>query len=207
LAGRGAEARGLRLVLGLGNPGARYEGTRHNLGAMAVRELGRRHGLDPSRKGFGALWAKGRVLGQAVILALPQTYMNLSGRSAREILDYFDLEPADLVAVHDDLDLELGRLKLAVQGGAAGHKGILSIIGELGGDKFTRLKVGIGRPRYEEPVEQYVLNGFYADQGELAGKVVEVAADCLEVILTRGEGAAMQQYHRRKEEVEGKCKD
>ncbi len=194
---------GLRVVLGLGNPGPRYAGTRHNLGAMVVQELGRRHGLGISRKGFQSRWEKGRVGDRPVILALPQTYMNASGLAAREILAYFSLEPTCLVVVHDDLDLELGRIKVALKGGSAGHKGVGSIMDTLHTRDFTRLKVGIGRPRYRETIEQYVLDGFYADQRELAGKVVEVATDCLEVILLQGEAAAMQQFHRAKEEVEG----
>ena len=138
-----------------------------------------------------------------MILALPQTYMNLSGLAAREILAYFSLEPTCLVVVHDDLDLELGRVKVVRKGGSAGHKGVASIMDVLGTRQFSRLKVGIGRPRHRETIEQYVLDGFYADQREVAGKVVEVAADCLEVIIRQGEEAAMQQFHRAKEEVEG----
>ena len=130
--------------------------------------------------------------------------MNLSGRAARSILDYFDFGPDHLVVVHDDLDLELGRLKVAAKGRAAGHRGVLSIINELGTEHFVRLKLGIGRPRYREKVEEYVLNGFYAGQQGLVEQVVDQAADCLEVIIHQGIDRAMMKFHRAtKREVVG----
>lgn len=191
----GSEALGPWLVLGLGNPGQRYAGTRHNLGADVVGEVGRRQGLSLGRQSLSALWEKGRVGGENVILALPQTYMNLSGQAAASLMHYFNVGLERLIVVHDDLDLELERLKIARRGGAGGHKGVQSIIQHLGGDEFIRLKVGIGRPRYDEPVEKYVLDGWYADQRELVEKVVDMAADCLETILIRGVAEAMQQFH------------
>ena len=191
----GSEALGPWLVLGLGNPGQRYAGTRHNLGADVVGEVGRRHGLSLGRQSLSALWEKGRVGDENVILALPQTYMNLSGQAAASLMHYFKVGPERLLVVHDDLDLELERLKIARKGGSGGHKGVQSIIQHLGGEEFTRLKVGIDRPRYEETIEKYVLDGWYADQRELVEKVVDMAADCLETILTRGVAEAMQQFH------------
>ncbi|MCB2188107.1 MAG: aminoacyl-tRNA hydrolase [Deltaproteobacteria bacterium] len=193
------------LILGLGNPGPRYEGTRHNLGFTVVSELARRHGLTAAKSGFQSKWERGRVAGRPVILARPQTYMNLSGQAAQALLAYFRLTPDRLLVVHDDLDLPLGRLKIAHRGGAGGHKGIASLMSLLGTSEFSRLKLGIGRPRYDEPIEQYVLNGFYADQREVVDRLVHTAADCLEVILQEGYPAAMQQFHRSNtmEEVKG----
>ena len=117
----------------------------------------------------------------------------------------FNLEPGSLIAVHDDLDLPLGRLKVALGGGAGGHKGVASIIQRIGSPDFVRLKVGIGRPRHEEPVEKFVLSGFYADQRQLAEDMVLAAMDCLELIISEGPQAAMQRFHRpfSNEEVEG----
>lgn len=190
-----SESSGLWLVLGLGNPGQRYAGTRHNLGADVVEELGRRHGMSLRRASLSALWEKGRVGDANAILALPQTYMNLSGQAAANLMHYFDIGPERLIVVHDDLDLSLERLKIARKGGSGGHKGVQSIIQHVGGEEFVRLKVGIDRPRYDEPIESYVLNGWYADQRELVEKVVHMATDCLETILTRGVAEAMQQFH------------
>lgn len=196
---------GPRVVLGLGNPGPKYEATRHNLGFMVTGELADRHGLRLSRSGHRSLWDKGMVLGQKVIVAQPQTYMNLSGQAAQAVLAYFGLEPEALIVVHDDLDLPLGRLKVALKGRPGGHRGVADIIACLGDERFTRLKVGIGRPRYGEDSKKYVLESFYADQHELVGQMVQTAADCLETILAEGAQAAMQKFHRSiiKEEVEG----
>ncbi|ADK84101.1 peptidyl-tRNA hydrolase [Desulfarculus baarsii DSM 2075] len=184
------------LVVGLGNPGPRYATTRHNAGFMVVEELARRHGVGLVKSGHQSIWGKGLVEGRPVIAALPQTYMNLSGEAVAALLSYYRLPPTQLVVAHDDLDLELGRLKVAARGGAAGHKGVGSIISLLGTDEFARLRFGVGRPRHDEPIEQFVLNGFYADQRELGQKMVQVAADCLEVILGKGLAEAMQRFHR-----------
>jgi PTH1 family peptidyl-tRNA hydrolase len=185
------------LILGLGNPGAQYAATRHNLGFMVVAELARRLGVPLSRRGHGSLWGEGRLAGRKVILAQPQTYMNLSGQAAQGFMSYFDLPPERVVVVHDDLDLEPGRLKLAVRGGAGGHKGVASLLAHLGGGQFLRLRVGIGRPRHGEAIEDYVLNGWYADQRELFQQAVTEAADCLEVTVALGVTAAMNQFHAR----------
>lgn len=193
------------LVLGLGNPGPQYQGTRHNMGFAVTSLLARRNGLSLGRSGHRSLWGQGRLVGRSVILAQPQTFMNLSGEAAQSLLGYFDLEPGRLIVVHDDLDLPLGRLKVALGGGAGGHRGVASIIQRTGSSDFVRLKVGIGRPRYDEPIEKFVLSGFYADQRLLAENMVLAAVDCLEVIISEGPPAAMQRFHRSysNEEVEG----
>lgn len=196
---------GPALVLGLGNPGAQYAGTRHNLGFAVTSLLADRHGLVLSKSGHHSHWAKGRVAGRETIIAQPRTYMNLSGEAALSLLGYFGLETGSLIVVHDDLDLPLGRLKVALRGGPGGHKGVASIIRLLGSEAFGRLKVGIGRPRYEEPVEKFVLSGFYADQREKVVETVQVAVECLEVMLAAGAQEAMQKFHRpfSNEEEEG----
>lgn len=193
------------LVVGLGNPGPRYEGTRHNLGFRAVRELADRLGVGITRRGHQSLWGEGRSQGRKIVLALPQTYMNLSGQAVASLAHYYDLEPQRVVVAHDDLDQEPGRLKIALKGGAGGHKGVASIMQHLGSDQFIRLKLGIGRPRFGENIEDYVLSGFYADQHGVFDKVAVLAAECLAVILEQGPQAAMQRYHgvSLKEEVEG----
>lgn len=195
---------GPALVLGLGNPGDKYAGTRHNLGAVVVQELARRHDIKLGKKTMSSLWGQGAIRGRKAVLALPQTYMNLSGQAAAQLTRYFDLGPDAVTAVHDDLDLECGRLKVAVRGGSGGHKGISSLTSSLGTDRFTRLKLGIGRPRYQEEIDRFVLSDFYADQHEAVNSLVLAAADCLEVIMTEGPQAAMQRFHRPiNEEVEG----
>lgn len=193
--GRNKTQTGTRVVIGLGNPGRDYEDTRHNAGFMVVEELARRNGIGLSKSNHRSIWGKGTVDDLPVIAALPQTFMNLSGEAVYSLLKYFRLDPSALVVVHDELDLELGRIKVANRGGAAGHKGVGSIIRLLGTDEFARLRFGVGRPRHGEPIEKYVLSGFYADQQELGNKMVQVSADCLETMLSRGTAEAMQKFH------------
>lgn len=189
------------LILGLGNPGPEYQDTRHNLGALAVARLAGRHGMTLSpggqrARGFKALWAKGLIRGRKAILALPQAYMNRSGQSAAALASYFDLGREHLLVAHDDLDLPLGRMKLVLEGGSGGHKGVKSITDSLGTGRFMRLKLGIGRPRHQETVEDFVLEGFYADQRAEVLQLVESAADFLEEVISSGPGPARQKFHR-----------
>jgi PTH1 family peptidyl-tRNA hydrolase len=164
---------------------------------MAVEELARRASIALTRGGHHSQWGEGRGHGRKLILALPQTYMNLSGQAATSLMAYFDIAPSRLVVAHDDLDLAPGQLKVALRGGAGGHKGVASIIQALGDDRFLRVKIGIGRPRFGEAVEDFVLSGPYPDQREALDKAVSEAADCLEVILSHGPAEAMQRFHRR----------
>ena len=205
---------GLALVLGLGNPGSTYEGSRHNLGYMVGEELCRRHAIALKRGGLRtrklkSLWGRGQIAGRPVIVAQPLTYMNLSGQAAASILAYFDLAPEQMIVVHDDLDLAPGRIKVAVKGGAAGHRGVSSVQSFVGTDRFVRVKVGIGRPRFQEAMEEYVLNEFYPDQHDIFKQVVKAAADCVEMILAQGPQAAMERFHllnKQTAEGEGSCK-
>jgi PTH1 family peptidyl-tRNA hydrolase len=130
-----------------------------------------------------------------VLLAQPETYMNLSGRAVFRLISYFELNAADLLVIHDDLDLPLGRLKFVPKGGAGGHRGIASIINTVHTFEFLRLKVGIGRPQYGEEVEQYVLSPFYPADREMAATMVERAADAVESFLLSGLNQAMSLFH------------
>lgn len=150
----------MRLIVGLGNPGSKYEGTRHNVGFEAVLRLAERHSLKIVKKGFSSLWVKGSVDGREAVLLLPQTYMNLSGQAVREVVDFYKLSPADVAVAHDDLDLSLGRVKWDFEAGAAGHRGVSSMIDHLGTKGFYRVRMGIGRPERKEEVESYVLSAF-----------------------------------------------
>lgn len=164
---------------------------------MAVEELARRAGIALTSGSHHSQWGEGRGHGRKLILALPQTYMNLSGQAAISLMAYFDIAPLRLVVVHDDLDLAPGQIKVAVKGGGGGHKGVASIIQALGDDRFLRIKIGIGRPRFGEAVENFVLSGPYPDQREALERAVSEAADCLDVILAHGPAEAMQRFHRR----------
>jgi PTH1 family peptidyl-tRNA hydrolase len=183
------------LIVGLGNPGARYAATPHNLGFMVVDLLADRHDISLAKKSLEAHWGKGRLEGEAVVLAQPQTYMNLSGRAVAQLLRYFDLTPQNLVVVHDDLDVPGGRLKLSLGGGAGGHRGVLSIAEVLKTQEFYRVKMGIGRPPAFMASEDFVLKPFPREDWEAVASLVERAAQALVALITNGLAAAQNQFH------------
>ncbi|HPQ80531.1 MAG TPA: aminoacyl-tRNA hydrolase [bacterium] len=183
------------MIAGLGNPGREYSRHRHNIGFMVLRELASRHGIEAKRRSFGAHVGSGVIRGEAVILAMPLTFMNCSGDSVAPLIGYYKLSPGDLVVIHDDLDLELGRIKLARGAGHGGHNGIRSIIDALGTNDFLRVRAGIGRPPERMDPASYVLHAFDAGEEDAAGKLVSEAADAVEILLEEGLEAAMRRCH------------
>jgi PTH1 family peptidyl-tRNA hydrolase len=190
-----AEKRQLQLVVGLGNPGARYVKNRHNVGFMVVERLAARASLDFKKHPGRALVAQGPLGRDSVVLAKPQTFMNLSGFSVSALVHWFHIDVANnLLVVHDDLDLPLGKMRLRPTGGDGGHKGMASIIEQLRTQDFCRLRVGIGRPEFEEPF-QYVLEDFTPEQWSVMDPALNVAADAVEFFLVEGIAAAMNRYN------------
>ena len=185
------------LVVGLGNPGVRYEGTRHNAGFMAVDLLARQNNIDVGRTRFGSLLGKGRIAGIECQLAKPQLFMNLSGEPVQRIADYFSIATDRILVLHDDLDVEVGRIKVAAGGGAGGHKGVASIMGALGYGDFARVKIGVGRPPREWTAESYVLSRFGEHELELIEKELHWAAEAAEVFVTNGVAAAQARFNRK----------
>jgi PTH1 family peptidyl-tRNA hydrolase len=183
------------LIVGLGNPGARYAATPHNLGFMVADYLADHHDIPLAKKTMEAHWGKGRLDGQAVVLAQPQTYMNLSGRSVAQLLRYFDLGPKNLVVIHDDLDVPGGRLKLSLGGGAGGHRGVLSITDILKTQEFYRVKMGVGRPPVFMASEDFVLRPFDREDWEAVASLVERASQAVVTLITDGLVAAQNQFH------------
>ncbi|MEE9435837.1 MAG: aminoacyl-tRNA hydrolase [Candidatus Adiutricales bacterium] len=198
----------MRLVAGLGNPGQKYLGTRHNLGFEVVKLFSERHGINLNQKRFLSLLGQGRIGGTKVFLLLPQTYMNLSGRAVRQIVDYFDLATRDILIVYDDMDVELGRIKITAQGGAGGHKGMVSIIEHLKTTEFNRIKIGIGRSDPRMSGESFVLSRFRPEEEKIIQHSVETAVDAVELVLGQGLAEAQERFNRKvlytnsKEEVE-----
>ncbi len=191
------------LIVGLGNPGPEYEGTRHNMGFMVTGELARRYGIGLDCDSLHSRWGKGKVGEVPVVVAWPMTYMNRSGLAVGAVLRAFGLTPHSLVVVHDELDLPLGRLKVSLGAGPGGHKGVASIQQTINSKDFPRLRVGIGRPPAGTPVVEYVLGEFTPSEQATAHRMVHVAADCLECLLLEGPQAAMQKFHRPLQEEEG----
>ena len=149
----------MRLLVGLGNPGQRYAGNRHNIGFMIVDAISRRHDLSPWRRRFHGLAAEGQVGGERVLLLKPETFMNDSGRAVAEAAHFYKLEPADIIVFHDEIDLPPAKVRVKAGGGTAGHNGIRSIAGHIG-SAFRRVRVGVGHPGVREIVEYYVLQDF-----------------------------------------------
>jgi peptidyl-tRNA hydrolase, PTH1 family len=185
----------MRLIVGLGNPGREYAWTRHNLGWQVVAYLAEEWGIAPSKKSLESVWGQGRVGGETVILAQPTTFMNLSGQAVSLLLAYFKLSPADLVVVHDDLDVPLWRIKIVERGGPGGHRGILSIISKLHTEEFLRVKLGIGRPPAMMPTENYVLSHFPAAEAENVAQLVERGAKAVDTLVRTGLAAAQTRFH------------
>lgn len=184
------------LIAGLGNPGLRYKNTRHNIGSMVLQRWAKLLDISLSSRAFSAKGGRARVLEQEIILLCPQTYMNESGRSVRACAEYYRIEPEDIVVVHDDLDLDLGRIKVVKNGGSGGHKGVLSVFQYLRTRAFNRVKIGVGRPRYTEFVDDFVLSPFYKDDEAVVDKVIQGAVKACELFVGQGLVSAMNLTNR-----------
>lgn len=184
------------LIVGLGNPGVKYENTRHNVGFLLLDELARRWGGAPETEKWRSLSCRISRWGRRLTLVKPQTYMNRSGQAVSEIAGFFKVLPENIIVIHDDLDMHPGRLKLVFGGGAGGHNGIRSITQSLGSNGFYRLKVGIGRPGQGEvhpdvPVENYVLSALTRDEKALLDERITYVEDGLRHFIEDGPSRAM----------------
>lgn len=186
------------LIAGLGNPGKEYQNTRHNLGFLTLQALARRHQFLIEKRKFKSHYGLGEILGERVILLTPLTYMNLSGLAVGSFLRYYQISSDSLIVIHDDLDLPWTRMRIANQGGAAGHKGILSIIDQIQTRVFIRIRMGIGRPPENIPPESYVLEPFSAEEKKELPFLTSRACDAIEVIIEHGITTAMNRYNGRK---------
>jgi PTH1 family peptidyl-tRNA hydrolase len=188
------------LVVGLGNPGPAYAGNRHNVGAMVLDELAARAGIKlAAGKGARAraLSGEGRLAGRRVVLARPTTYMNESGGPVRGLLDYHHLDPADLVVVHDELDIPFAAVRLKRGGGEGGHNGLRSVTRSVGTKDYLRVRVGIGRPPGRQDPADFVLRDFSATERKELDLLVAEAADATEMLLERGLEGAQNVVHQR----------
>jgi PTH1 family peptidyl-tRNA hydrolase len=196
----------MKLVVGLGNPGAKYDGTRHNVGFAAVDLLGRRHGVqwEAAPRGIEAL--VGRWRAQDTVLAKPLTFMNLSGTAIVGLLQFYKVEVPDLLVIVDEVQLETGRLKVNPDGSAGGHNGLKSVIESLGTVQFPRLRIGVGRGDNRRDLADHVLARFDVDERALIEEAIERAADAAETFVTDGLPVAMNRYNRKQEAGSGPVK-
>lgn len=189
------------IIVGLGNPGKQYEHTRHNVGFDTIDVLAERYHISVDVKKHKALYGKGIIDGNKVILAKPQTFMNLSGESVRELIDFYKIdETEELIIIYDDISLEPGQLRLRAKGSAGGHNGIKSIIAHLGGQEFKRVKVGVGEKPKGYDLADYVLSRFSKGEREKVDSSLERAADAVVKIITCDMAAAMNEYNKKVEE-------
>jgi peptidyl-tRNA hydrolase, PTH1 family len=184
------------LVIGLGNPGGEYAHTRHNVGWMCLDELESRGRFGRQRREGPARVREGTVDGYDVVTARPQTYMNVSGRAAVHLLRKYGLPPEDLIVVHDDVDLPLGRLRLKRGGGTAGQKGIASIADSLRTQDFLRVRIGVSRPVDRDQMVDYVLDRFTSAESERLAAVLPRAADAVTALIRDGLESAMTEFNR-----------
>ncbi|MFC1949531.1 aminoacyl-tRNA hydrolase [Chloroflexota bacterium] len=191
------------LIVGLGNPGRKYEKNRHNLGFMCLNHFARAQGIRLNKSQGGARTGSGEVAGCGVLLARPQTYMNESGLAVSRLAGKFKISTEDLIVIHDDLDLPVGKMRIRQGGGSGGHKGINSIVAALGSQDFTRLRVGIGRPSDAEGSEEiteadivdYVLSDFTGEEKKIISQVIPRAGEATLCLLTEGVTVAMNRYN------------
>lgn len=183
-----------KLIVGLGNPGPKYELNRHNMGFLVLDNFALKHNISISKTKELCVMGSGALNGTDLLLAKPQTYMNRSGFGVARLLGYFDLTPEDLIVIHDDIDLEFGQLKIKKDGGHGGHNGLRSIMEQLGSGDFDRLRIGVGRPPGRMPVEKYVLLNFSESDEELTDQI-ERSVSALESMIINGNDKAMNQFH------------
>jgi len=184
------------LIIGLGNPGRRYEETRHNAGFMVVENLAAELRIPLEQRKFDAIWGRGELDSRRIMLAKPQSYMNRSGEAARKLFDYFKMEKTeDVIVVHDDLDLPFRVLRLKAGDGHGGHKGLASIMQHLGSRDFLRVRIGIGKPADKEMTERYVLEPFSTAEKNFLAGVVTTAGTAVKEIISKGMQAAMNKYN------------
>src|ERR1700756_3015732 len=188
----------MRLIVGLGNPGPEYQWTPHNLGFLAVDELANRGGIRVERPEAKALVGLGKLAGEEVILAKPQTYMNLSGISVRELLAKYGLDVSDLLVMWDEVQLPLGVIRIHQAGSAESHNGAKSVIGALGTQEFARLRLGCGPEHPVRSRKDHVLRPMKRAELEVAAEMIDEAGDAVETILKEGIDAAMTRFNRRK---------
>jgi len=193
----------MKLIIGLGNPGRGYASNRHNLGFMCLSHFTRAHGIRLDKKQGKARTGLGKIADTRVLLARPQTYMNLSGQAVSRLVKKFKIGLDDLLVIHDDLDLTPGKIRIRRGGGSAGHRGVESITAELGSQDFIRIRVGIGRPPVpfgsgdftEADIVDYVLSDFTFEEKQIINQIIPMVSEAILCLLTEGLAAAMNKYN------------
>lgn len=188
----------MKLIVGLGNPTREYQATRHNIGFDTVTRICDDYNIRLDLKEHKAICGRGYIGGEKVIVAQPQTYMNLSGESVRALSDYYKIAPEDILVIYDDISLDVGQLRVRKKGSAGGHNGIKNIILHLGTEEFPRIRVGVGDKPKDWDLADYVLGRFSKEEEPLIREAMADASRAVECIFTEGMEAAMNQYNKKK---------
>lgn len=183
-------------VIGLGNPGNQYKGTRHNVGFDTIDCIAQRNNVKVTKIKFKAVYGEAQIGGQKVLLAKPQTYMNRSGESVLELLNFYKIPLENLIVIVDDVDIKYGALRIRTKGSAGTHNGMKSIIHLLQSDNFPRVKIGIGKPKEHQDLADFVLSGFSKDDRITIDSTIEQAAKAVEKIVTHGINTAMNEFNQ-----------
>lgn len=184
------------IIAGLGNPGKNYVGTRHNMGFEVIDTIAAKYNININKEKFKAQFGEGRIGNEKVILVKPQTFMNLSGESIREFVEFYKLDSENLIVIYDDISLPVGKLRIRPKGSAGGHNGMKSIIYQIQSDVFPRIKVGVGAPENKDyDLADYVLGRFTKEEVETLIPVAVKAASAVETIITAGTEKAMSEYN------------
>ncbi|MBS6503218.1 MAG: aminoacyl-tRNA hydrolase [Clostridium sp.] len=181
------------LIVGLGNPGKEYDGTRHNIGFEAIDYISNKYNIDINRTKFKGVYGEGFINNNKVILLKPTTYMNLSGESIREVMNFYKLENDEVIVIYDDISLEVGKLRIREKGSAGGHNGIKSIIANIGTDIFPRVKIGVGQPTSD--LVSHVLGRFNKEDMDSLIEVIDASSKAVEVIIKDGTKEAMNRFN------------
>ena len=189
------------LIVGLGNPGRQYEATRHNMGFDVIDKLVEEYQVPQAGVKFNAMYGKGRIGGQPVILMKPLSYMNLSGGPVRDMANYFKIDPeTEMIVIYDDISLDVGQLRIRAKGSAGGHNGMKNIIAHLGSQVFPRIKVGVGEKPAKYDLADYVLGHFSKGEAKLMDEGYDHAVHAVELIVSGQINEAMNEYNRKKKE-------
>lgn len=189
---------GMYIIVGLGNPDRQYQNTRHNIGFEVVDEIARKNQITIGERKHKAVIGKGYVGGQKAVLVKPQTYMNLSGESVRQVIDFYKIEEkSELIVISDDVSLEPGQIRIRKKGSAGGHNGLKNIILHLGHDEFMRVKMGVGEKPEGYDLADYVLGYFSKEEREIMDESIMRAVEAVEVMITQGADAAMNLYNKK----------
>lgn len=183
------------LIIGLGNPEEEYANTRHNMGFDTINEIAKRNQISLTKKKFQAIYEVSIIEGKKVILLKPQTYMNLSGESIIEVMQFYHIKPEEILVIYDDIDIEKGIIKVRKKGGPGGHNGMKSVIENIGTTDFPRIRIGIGQPEYKGDMINYVIGSVPEEEKRILAQGVQKAADAIEEFLKNGIDSTMNRFN------------